>query len=118
MTQEEKVYLDEDGIMVTGARFVVPGQTYAMSGITSVLVGSKSTVVASALIGLFGLYMGTVNLVYGVLFVGAAVLWYFQSKYVVMLTTASGASEALSSRDKDKILRIVDALNNSIIGRG
>jgi hypothetical protein len=118
MTQEEKVYLDEDGILVTSSRFVVPGETYAMSGITSVKGASKSTVVASLLIGLFGLYMGTVHIIYGALFIGAAALWYFQSKHMVVLTTASGASEALSSRDKDKIFRIIDALNDSIIGRG
>ena len=118
MTQEEKLYLDEGGILVTSARFVVPGQTFAMSGITSVMGASKSTAVASVLIGLFGLYMGTVNLIYGAIFIGAAALWYFQSKHMVVLTTASGASEALSSRDKDKIFRIIDSLNDSIIGRG
>jgi hypothetical protein len=118
MTQEEIVYLDEDGVLVTSARFVVPGQTYAMSGITSVMAASKSTVVASVLIGLFGLYMGTVNLIYGAIFIGAAALWYSQSKYIVMLTTASGASEALSSRDEESISRIIEALNDAIIGRG
>lgn len=32
----EKTFLDEGGVTVTNARFVVPAQTYAMSEITSV----------------------------------------------------------------------------------
>jgi hypothetical protein len=32
----ERTFLDEGGVTVTNARFVVPVQTYAMSGITSV----------------------------------------------------------------------------------
>ncbi len=33
---EEKIFLNEGGVIVTSARFVVPSQTYAMSGVTSV----------------------------------------------------------------------------------
>lgn len=118
MTQEEKVYLDEGGVIVTSARFVVPGQTYAMSGITSVKGVSKSTLVASVIIGLFGLVIAVSSSYVGALIIGVAVLWFFQSKHIVMLTTASGESEALSSRDQKRITRIIEALNNAIIGRG
>ncbi|WP_251358742.1 DUF6232 family protein [Kangiella sp. TOML190] len=35
-SNQESVFLNEDGVRVTNARFILPKQTFAMSGITSV----------------------------------------------------------------------------------
>lgn len=41
---DERVFLEENNIAVTNARFVVSGQTYAMSGIISVESSSPPSV--------------------------------------------------------------------------
>ena len=120
---EEKTYLDEGGIRVTNARFVVPGQTYTMSGVTSVRAAVNQPLKGPAILGVVGLLMlftGEIGAIaVGVLCIAGAVYWYLKGAiHIVVLSSASGEAEALSAKDADKIARIIGALNDSIVGRG
>ncbi len=122
---EEKVFLNEGGISVTSARFVVPSQTYAMSGVTSVKSyeekPSRKGPVTLIVIGiLLMLVVGQGTIFVGVLFLAAGLAWWFLEKsvYHVVLSSASGEAKALSSKDGSWINRVVQALNNAIVHRG
>lgn len=119
MAENEKVFYEKNGIRVTNSRFVVPGQTYALSGVTSVKSVSKSTTKASVILAIFGIWSLSIeSYFFGVLLLGAALLWYLQSKHMVVLTTSSGESEALTSKDQSVVQEIIGALNEAIIERG
>ena len=97
---DEHVFLKEKGVTVTNARFITYGKTQVLAGITSVAVGS-------------GLFMGLIS-------AGLGIFWLAMQKsvYIVQLESASGKVDALESKDKDFIFRVVDALNNAIVARG
>ena len=119
----EMTFLDEGGVTVTNARFVVPAQTYAMSGITSVKslkhTPSIKGPVILGLIGLAGLG-GKDTTIVALIFLAAGIAWFIlnKPKYSAVLRSASGEAEALTSKDSDFISRIVKALNEAIISRG
>lgn len=124
----EETFLNEGGVQVTNARFVVPGQTYALSGVTSVSIHEKKPKrigpIFLFIIGFFclmgGLSGSSGAFVAALVFIGLGVLWWISNstKYAVRLMTASGESDALPSKDGAFIKRIVEALNNAIIHRG
>jgi len=127
----EQTFLNAEDIVVTNARFVVSGKTYAMNGVTSVRFGQKDPRRWGPI--LLFLY-GGVNLLPGLLhsefmfvavpaallFMGPAIFWWTRQKpvYSVVLTTAAGEAQALSSKDESLVRRVVDALNSAIIARG
>lgn len=122
---EEIVYLDDGGVKVTSARFVTPGETFAMSGVTSVkLRESPPPYKNPAILGVLGLLFlfsgDAAAIVFGIVFVAAAIFWGMQlkTKYIVILKSSSGENEAISSEKGDYIKNIEKALNDSIIGRG
>jgi len=120
----EQTFLQESGVTVTSSRFVVPAQTYAMSGVTSIksLKQSPSRKGSLILIGLGIIFMlfGGKSIVGGLILAALGVLWWVlhKPKYAVVLSSASGEVEALSSKDAGFISRIVDALNKAIVARG
>jgi hypothetical protein len=118
----EQVFLDLGTIKVTNTRFIVPGQTYAMSGITSVshIEKDPSKALGWTLIIIGALICVTPLLPMGILFIlgGALYLWKGKGKYDVQLQTSSGALRALTSKDKDMVQRVANALNSAIIYRG
>jgi len=120
---EEKVFFDAGNISVSNSRFIVDGQTYAMGNVTSVKAGVEEAKKGSgiligliALIVLFGaesILWGSIIFIVGVLaFIGA------KNKYSVVLSTSSGENQALTSKDKIHIERVVSALNEAIVSRG
>jgi hypothetical protein len=122
---KEEIFLEENGVTVTSARFVVPAQTYAISGITSVKSyqetpsrkGPIILIIIGALMGLGGggKAIGAVIFV----LVLAVVWWIYQkTEYQVRLSTASGETTALKSKDAGWIIRVINALNEAIIHRG
>ena len=123
MAEEEKIYFDEGNVKVTRARFIVPGQTHAMSGVTSVRASKNQPVKGPAIMGGVGvllLFGGEIGVMaFGALLIVGAVLWYLKgAEYIVVLSSASGEAEALSSKNADWIDRIINALNDAIVDRG
>lgn len=122
----EQTFLEEGEVTVTNSRFVVPGQTYAMSGVTSV----KSTVynpsrigpIILIVLGILGMIIGAKSgaLPGGIILLVIGIAWWVlkKPKYSIMLSSASGEVEALTSKNKGFILRVVDAVNEAIIARG
>ncbi|MGY6256569.1 DUF6232 family protein [Paraburkholderia caledonica] len=120
----EKVFLETEGIAVTNARFIVPGQTYAMSGITAIAHREKS----SSRVG--GLSLALLAIVIAVswealrpmaaVMLVVGVLWALRARgrYDVILNTSSGQLQAFSSPDREFVRRIVSALNEAIVFRG
>ena len=129
---KEKVYYDDGTNKVTSSRFIANGTTHVLNGITSVkqrIVNyeAESKIIA-IVIGAFIvlLSLGDFNIV-GIL-IGAAIigLGVFLLKrlasaysiYHIVTASASGESEALSSRNGSVISEIENALNEAIIDRG
>ncbi len=121
---EEKDFFNSENVSVTNARFIVRGQTYAMSGITSVKSfqddPSRAGPIIMGIVGLLALVAGDGGVVIGLIFIACAILWWIsqKKKFSVLLNTASGETEALTSHDRRFISRVVDALNEAIIYRG
>jgi len=123
MAENEKVYLEEGGVTVTKARFIVPAQTYAMSGITSVKAAFDQPLKGPAIlggIGVLALFTGEAGaIIIGLLLIAGAILWFIKGKkHIVVLSTASGEAEALSNSNSGFIGRIIAALNEAIVERG
>jgi hypothetical protein len=114
----EQTFFNEGGCMITNARFTTAGQTYAMANVTSVKTAQDSIVLA--LLFFLG---GIISLVaqawlVGLICMGIGGLFiYFRQTHVV-LHTAGAEQKALSSRDRNFIARVVQALNDAIVHRG
>ena len=119
-TEGEQVFLREGDLMVTKARFVTPGQTFAMSGITAVRTGvaSPNRTGPWILIGVGVCLLCVYGL--GIFAIIGGIIWMVKQKpeYVVYLASASGESDAYSSKDQDFVRRDADALNEAIVARG
>ena len=122
--QQEKVFFDEREVKVTNSRFILPGQkTFAMSGVTAVKTSqvnpNRAGPIVLITIGVFLGYNKGINAI-SVALVVAGLAWFFIQKtiYTIVLTTSSGEQQALQDADLSWILRVVAALNDSIIHRG
>ncbi len=125
----ERVFLDEGGVKVTQARFLVPGKTYTMSGVTSVENLKKNPsrkgpiflIMWGFLMTMLGFWGKRVETwVTGLLMLAGGVAWLLQQKptFWVVLSSASGEAKALSSKDGQWVSRLVAALNDAIVARG
>ncbi|MCK0069133.1 DUF6232 family protein [Kordiimonas laminariae] len=118
---EEKVFFDSNNVSVSNSRFIVSGQTYAMSNVTSVKTGTNVDPKApKILIIIIGLITTAFSAVIGLILiaVGIAILMSSKDSYSVILSTAAGENQALTSDDKNHIEKVVAALNEAIISRG
>ncbi|WP_250490416.1 DUF6232 family protein [Caballeronia sp. INML2] len=122
---DERVFLDENGMRVTNARFITPAQTYAMSGVTSVKREIKpANRVPGFLLAVLGVTIfflgdgGWKVIGFLLLCAGVAVAVKEKDTHYVVIHSASGESRATQSDDKGAIDRIIAALNESIIARG
>lgn len=117
----ETVFLEESGVKVTNARFVVFGKTHALSGITSVssykISPSRKGPIVLILLGILSAAMIKG---YAIIFIALGIVWWIMQKntYKVHMESASGSFDALDSKDEDFIDRVVNALNDAIIHRG
>jgi hypothetical protein len=128
---EEKEYYSDGSVIVTSARAVISNKTYAMQHITSVSaarIPPKTGVPALLTIGGgFMLLMALVTeqwrgscITFGAILLvfGIAMLALAKNRYSVRIASSSGETDALVSRDKGYIQRIVDAISQAIIERG
>ena len=143
-SEEESVFFQSGGIMVTNARFVVGAKTFAMRGITSVEVVESDevaerqpgNVLPPAITGA-GLVIIVVGLLCWLLYdfsfwvaVGAGIVGTFmiivaaslatqlKRAFKIVLKTAGGEVTAYQSFDRGHISQIIRALNDSIISHG
>ncbi|MHB8165501.1 MAG: DUF6232 family protein [Sulfuricella sp.] len=122
---DEKSFFNENGVGVSNVRFIAQGQTHAMSGVTSVKAFRKNpprkALIFMGIMGVIELGFGnTFMTVLGLAIIaGAVAMWLFtKPKFSVMLSSASGESSALTSKDGEFISRVVGALNDAIVYRG
>jgi len=118
---EEKVFFEDGNVKVTNARFMTYGKTHSMSGVTSV----TSIVInpdrkGPLIVAVIGLLCFIFKWYLAVIVLAAAVAWWVmqKKKYAVLLNSASGDQEALSSTDSSFIDKVVTALNDAIVHRG
>ncbi len=126
----EQVYYNRDGQMVTISRVVLRGTTYSMANITSVkMVERPPKRGCATLLAILGgiIALGALAqespwgaLVIGLLVLGLGIFWFRSLKptYVIVLNSASGELQALSSYDIDHISGIVEAITQAIVDRG
>lgn len=120
---EEKTFFQYEDVTVTNSRFMVASQTFAMSNITSVKASKQEPKrfwpIVLIVVGVFAL-MSNANIWIVVLMVGGGIVWLLlqYTMYHVMLTTAGGETSALSSKQRDYIEKVVQALNEAIVARG
>ena len=129
MATERTYHSDEKGVRITGTRAIFGSTTYSMANLSSVRTQVKppnrSGGIWTALVGVVALVIGVATGVTGITMVGVVIFllgiliaWMAKGTYYVMISSASGESEALSSSDKDYIDGVTRALNEAIIGRG
>lgn len=133
---EERSFLNDGGVYVSNTRVVIHGTTYATANITSVRKHVTPAnngcaivlVILGALGALGGLMMGLGGNGEGGWspFVACAVLLiigivWFQSlrpTYNVMLATAAGERQGLTSKDEGVVDRVTAAIADAIVHRG
>jgi len=119
---QEKTFFEYGAVKVTNARFIVPSQTYAMSGITSVKFFTEKPsllwpIVAFLIAILIGVGDGNIWSV-GIPVIIGVVLLLRKATHHVVLSSASGETRALNSKNKEFIANVIKALNQSIVSRG
>lgn len=133
---EEQVFLNLDGIYVSNARVVILGTTYATANITSV---RKNTVPANTgcavvliVFAVIGTLISLVTLLgnngdgsgaalfFCLLFLIAGILWVRSLKptYHLMIASASGERQGLTSQDESLVDHATAAIANAITYRG
>jgi hypothetical protein len=128
---EETTFYSDGAIRVTNARAVIGGKTYAMANITSVSMGTRpanrNPGIVIAIVGLLiaactGIMAsdGAGGIVFGILVLVAGIVVAVIAKpsYIVRIGSASGEADALVSKDREYIQKIVNATNEAIIKRG
>lgn len=116
----EKIYYRGSDVVVSDKRFVADGTTYALHNIASVASGVHAPRKFGWILGLLlGLVSIPANPFFGIPIALLAGYFLYQRRqsYVVVLRDASGETNALASRDRETIDKVVSALNQAIIER-
>jgi hypothetical protein len=133
---EERSFLNDGGVYVSNTRVVIQGTTYATANITSVrkhvTPANDGCAIALVIIGVLGAMAGLAIALGGngegrwSLFVVCAVLlilgivWHksLHPTYDVMLATAAGERQGLTSKDEGVVDRVTAAIADAIVHRG
>ncbi len=127
MAEEKEItfYSDDRGVRITNTRAIVGTTTYSMANITSVSMAVKpanrTPGIVLAVLGLIFLAIPVSGIrVFGVvlLVLGILIAVIVKPTYRVRIGSASGESDAISSKDNKYIQGIVTAMNEAIIKRG
>jgi len=129
--EEEKHYLEKPEATITKTRAIISGKTYAMGLVSSVQMVRippnrtwpiilLAVGIIAALVGFASGESGAMCGVVGLLIAlgGGAWLGSLSDEYAVRIAAASGEVDALRSKDKENIQKVVDALNQAITERG
>jgi hypothetical protein len=129
-TAETTFYTDDQGIRVTNSRLVFGDTTYSMANLTSVAVKRPPTnygvlivLLIFVLVWVFGLTVNQPSLsgaggIGTVVVAGAFFISIALKKWNLTITSSSGESSPISSRDKRYIDRIAQAIQEALIARG
>ncbi|WP_158248683.1 MULTISPECIES: DUF6232 family protein [Pseudomonadota] len=124
---EEKIFFSGDGVKITTTLFSLPNNTsFAMSGVTAVRLHkqspSKSLPLLLIIVGFFfffaGVKTGASSFGSVLITIGVVVAALSKPTYIVVLSTASGETQALRSKNEKWMLSVVEALNACIVRRG
>ena len=127
VSQEQILYENTAGQLVSTTRAVLSGVTYPIASISSV----RMTTIAGSCWGPVLLVLGVITLAIGLsggsaggavaggimLLIGIAILATPKERTIVLVTTG-GETMALKSTDHALIATIVEALNKAIVARG
>jgi hypothetical protein len=132
----EHVFLNEDNIYVSNTRVILSGTTYATANLTSVAKrftpASKGCAMLLTVLAVF-MVLGSLGPMFSkdfgtgfVMFlvsaglVAAGVAWLRSLKptYHIILASASGEQQGLSSKDHDLVDRVISAISAAITQRG
>ena len=126
--KEESFYTDAEGVRVTNTRLIIGQTTFAMSNITSVSCGAirPKRLGPMLFMGLGGVcllatFSGAGNATpMGVFLILCGVAWWAlqKTKYCLCVASSSGEVKPINSKDKQRIEKIVQAVNESMIARG
>ena len=121
--------MNNAGVRITNTRAIISGTTYAMANITSVRAsttpakrgGAINCIILGAILLLIGLAASTLACdVLGIILIAIGILVLRSKKdiHTVMIVTAGGEVDAVSSTNRNYIVSIVAAMNNAITHRG
>lgn len=121
MEEQEKVFFQTTDVTVTQSRFLAGRKTYAMRNISSVEVGqikAKKTGATILIIVGIVLLMPEGTRVFGGLLAVLGLVWFLllKDRYSVRINSNSGEADGYVSKDKELIQKIVNAVNEAIIG--
>lgn len=120
---QEVTFYERGGVTVTNSRFIVPSQTFAMSGITSVKFSTERPGLLWPIVCfvLALIALGNHGNIWSVaipVIAGISLLVLRKATHHVVLSSASGETRALNSKDKEFIAGVINALNKAIVSRG
>jgi len=133
---EEHSFLSDSGVYVSNTRVVIQGTTYATANITSVrkhVVPAKNgCAVTLAVVGALGALGGLASalsqsgsdrwtpFVVCTALLIFAISWFrsLRPTYHVMLATAGGERQGLTSQDEEVVDRVTGAIADAIVHRG
>ena len=134
MSQDETIYYRDGSAIITNVRATVGGKTYALSDIKSVSAGKKHpgrwvgiivAVVGIALAAYAATLLsggGTAKIFLAVGAVIAIAGGYLaispRTEYFVIIASSSGEAHALTSRDKERIAKVVAIINDARAKQG
>ena len=122
---DARVFFNNRGVIVTGARFILPGnQTYAMDGITTVRmhkdipsqIGPILCILGGVSTGVFSsafIWIAVAPILVGIFWIAL-----LKPRFSVVLNSTFGETEALEGKDGRWIQDIVWALDKAIADRG
>jgi hypothetical protein len=133
---EERSFLNDGGVYVSNTRVVIHGTTYATANITSVrkhvTPANNGCAIVLVILGALGA-LGGLTLALGrsgdgrwsafgtslvLLIIG--IVWFqsLRPTYNVMLATAAGERQGLTSKDEGVVDRVTGAIADAIVHRG
>jgi hypothetical protein len=131
---EERTFLSDGSIYVSNTKVVIHGTTYSTANITSVRksvtpakTGCASILVVIGALTVVGGVIGTIashdnaeGIVMGAVMLVIGIVWFRSLKpaYHVMLASASGERQGLTSNDESLVSRVTSAIGDAITYRG
>jgi hypothetical protein len=117
----ETTFFQDGAVLVTNARFSVPGRVFSMSEVRRVRLertgANRSWPTVLYMLGLAALLSRVYGLGLILFTLGALLNAVSRPKFTVVLDSASGEIPAFTSSDRDYISEIVDAVKKAIVYR-
>ena len=120
----EKIFYQDGNVSVTQSRFIVNGKTHAMRNISSVanrrIAKSIAGPIWLIILGLVLFFFQGNASIAGMILIGLAILLIAVKKdsFAVRISSNSGETNGLISKDQNYIQTIVNAINDAIVHRG